>query len=176
VVVSANNLQVDDDAPFELSNQYDIVVKEKHNNQQTSFSYLSTGSMKLLYLLTTIVRASREGVQLLLVEELENSIHPSLLHSLLSVLKDFLGNTKLLFTSHSPNLVKYLSASQLYVGLPSDKGIADFRTIKPSKVKSVLQIAGAGDMALGEYLFKLMLEAESDTDIIDHFFVSHKEA
>lgn len=176
VVVSANNLQVDDDAPFELSNQYDIVVKEKHNNQQTSFSYLSTGSMKLLYLLTTIVRASREGVQLLLVEELENSIHPSLLHSLLSVLKDFLGDTKLLFTSHSPNLVKYMSASQLYVGLPSDKGIADFRTIKPSKVKSVLQIAGAGDMALGEYLFKLMLEAESDADIIDHFFISKKEA
>ena len=175
VVVSANNLQVDDDAPFELSNQYDIIVKEKHNNQQTSFSYLSTGSMKLLYLLTTIVRANLEGIQLLLVEELENSIHPSLLQSLLSVMKDFLGSTKLLFTCHSPNLVKHMSAPQLYIGLPSNKGVVDFRTIKPSKVKSVLQIAGAGDMTLGEYLFDLMLDAESDPDIINHFFVSQKE-
>ena len=175
-VMTSPRIHIEDNVPYTYPAQYDIMVKERFNNQATRLQFLSTGSMKLLYLLTTIVRASREGVQLLLVEELENSIHPSLLHSLLSILKDFLGDTKLLFTSHSPNLVKYLSASQLYVGLPSDKGIADFRTIKSSKVKSVLQIAGAGDMSLGEYLFKLMIEAESDTDIIDHFFVSHKEA
>jgi hypothetical protein len=63
----------------------------------------------------------------------------------------------------------------LYVGLPSDKGVVDFRTIKPSKVKSVLQIAGAGDMALGEYLFDLMLDTETDPSLIDFFFVPQKE-
>ena len=175
VVISVNNLKIDADAPFEYPDQYDLVVKEKNNNQQTRFQYLSTGSMKLLYLLTTIIRANREGVQLLLVEELENSINPSLLQSLLNVVKLFLGDTKLLFSSHSPNLLKHLSAPQLYVGLPSDRGEADFRTIKPSKIKSVLQIAGAGDMALGEYLFELMMDAESDPDIIKHFFVPKKE-
>jgi len=175
VVISANNLKVDADAPFEYPDQYDLVVKEKNNNQQTRFQYLSTGSMKLLYLLTTIIRASRENVQLLLVEELENSINPSLLQSLLNVVKLFLGNTKLLFSSHSPNLLKHLSAPQLYVGLPSDRGDADFRTVKSSKIKSVLQIASAGNMALGEYLFELMMDAASDPDIIKHFFVPKKE-
>lgn len=174
VVISANNLKIDDDAPFEYPNQYDLVVKEKNNNQQTRFQYLSTGSMKLLYLLTTIIRASSEGVQLLLVEELENSIHPSLLRSLLDVIRLFLGETKLLFSSHSPNLLKHLAAPQLYVGLPSDKGEADFRTIKPSKVKSVLQIAGAGEMAIGEYLFDLLQDAESDPSLVDVFFTQKK--
>ena len=125
-------------------------------------------------MLTTIVRASRDGVQLLLVEELENSIHPSLLQALLSVVKSFLGGVKLLFTSHSPNLLKYLTAQQLYVGLPSNMGKADFRTIKPSKVKSVLQIASAGEMAFGEYLFELLQDAESNPSLIDVFFTPKK--
>ena len=174
VVIMANKLKVDDDAPYEYPDQYELVVKEKYNNQQTRFQYLSTGSMKMLYLLTTIIRASREGVQLLLVEELENSIHPSLLHALLDVVKSFLDSTKLLFTSHSPNLLKYLTAPQIYVGLPSNIGEADFRTIKPSKVKSVLQIASAGEMAFGQYLFELLQDAENDPSLIDVYFTQKK--
>ena len=174
IVISANNLKVDDDAPYEFPDQYELVVKEKFNNQQTRFQYLSTGSMKLLYLLTTIIRASREGVQLLLVEELENSIHPSLLRTLLDVIAMFLGDTKLLFTSHSPILVRHLSAPQLYVGLPSSKGEVDFRTIRPSKVNAVLQIAGAGEMAIGEYLFELLQDTESDPSLIDVYFTPKK--
>ena len=174
IVISANNLKVDDDAPYEFPDQYELVVKEKFNNQQTRFQYLSTGSMKLLYLLTTIIRASREGVQLLLVEELENSIHPSLLRTLLDVIAMFLDDTKLLFTSHSPILVRHLSAPQLYVGLPSSKGEVDFRTIRPSKVNAVLQIAGAGEMAIGEYLFELLQDTESDPSLIDVYFTPKK--
>lgn len=162
VVINNIHLKVDDDAPFELPDQYDIIVKEKNNNQQTRFQLLSTGSMKVLNLLTAVIKARKEDTQLLLVEELENSIHPRLLQSLLSSISDFLGETKLLFTSHSPNLAKYLSAPQLYIGLPSKKGFVDFRTLKPSKVTQVLKIAAAGDMSLGEYLFDLMLDDDSD--------------
>ena len=122
----------------------DLFVKEKNNNQQTRFQYLSTGSMKLLNLLTKVIKAKKDNVQLLLVEELENSIHPRLLQCLLSSINDFLGETKLLFTSHSPNLAKYLSAPQLYVGLPSEKGLVSFHTLKATKVNQALKIAAAG--------------------------------
>ena len=97
------------------------------------------------------------------------------MQSLLSIIAEMKGETKLLFTSHSPNAAKNLSAKQLYVGLPSEKGVVDFRTIKPSKVRSVLAIAGAGDMSLGEYLFELMLDTETDSSLIDLFFVPKKE-
>jgi predicted ATPase len=110
----------------------------------------------------------------LLVEELENSIHPSLLRTLLDVIAMFLDDTKLLFTSHSPILVRHLSAPQLYVGLPSSKGEVDFRTIRPSKVNAVLQIAGAGEMAIGEYLFELLQDTESDPSLIDVYFTPKK--
>lgn len=167
--------QVDKDVPFTYPDSYDIMVKEVYNNQATRLQYLSTGSMKILFLLTCIIRARKEGTQLLFIEELENSIHPNLMQALLSVIVEMKGDTKLLFTSHSPNVAKYLTAKQLYVGLPSDKGVVDFRTIKPSKVKSVLSIAGAGDMALGEYLFELMLDTETDPSLIDLFFTPKNE-
>lgn len=170
VAINKLDLEIDKDAPFELPDQYDVVVKEKYNNQQTRFQYLSTGSMKLLNLLTKVIKAQKDGVQLLLVEELENSIHPRLLQSLLSTIGDLLGETKLLFTSHSPNLAKYLSAPQLYVGLPSEKGYVDFRTLKTTKVSHALKIAAAGEMSLGEYLFDLMLDMECDPELISEFF------
>lgn len=175
-VVTSPRIHIEDSVPYTYPAQYDIMVKERYNNQTTRLQFLSTGSLKLLYMLIRIIRERKRGTQLLYVEEIENSIHPKLLHSLLSVIKTFLGDTKLIFTSHSPNVAKYLSAPQLYVGLPSDKGVVDFRTIKPSKVKSVLAIAGAGDMSLGEYLFDLMLETESDPSLINFFFVPQKEA
>lgn len=173
VVINNINLKIDDDAPFELPDQYDIIVKERNNNQQTRFQFLSTGSMKILNLLTAVIKSQKDGVQLLLVEELENSIHPRLLQSLLSSIGDFLGETKLLFTSHSPNLAKYLSAPQLYIGLPSEKGFVDFRTLKPTKVKQVLKIAAAGEMSLGEYLFDLMLDLECDHDLVSDYFANN---
>jgi predicted ATPase len=151
------------------------MVKEVYNNQTTRLQYLSTGSMKILFLLTCIIRARKEGTQLLFIEELDNSIHPNLMQTLLSIITEMMGNTKLLFTSHSPNVARNLTAKQLYVGLPSDKGVVDFRTIKPSKVKSVLSIASAGDMSLGEYLFELMLDTEADPSLIDFFFNPQNE-
>lgn len=163
-----------DNIPYLYPDQYDIMVKESYNNQSTRFQYLSTGSMKLLYLLTCIIRAQREGTQLILIEELENSIHPRLLRSLLTTIEDLLGDVKLIFTSHSPNLAKHLTASQLYLGLPSEKGVVDFRTIKQNKIKSVLKVAAAADMSLGEYLFELMLDMEYDSDLIDKFFTAKK--
>lgn len=174
-IMASPKVQVENDVPFAYPNRYEILVKETNNNQTTRVQYLSSGSMKLLYMLICIICAREEKTQLLFIEELENSIHPSLMQSLLSIIAEIKGETKLLFTSHSPNAAKNLSAKQLYVGLPSEKGVVDFRTIKPSKVRSVLAIAGAGDMSLGEYLFELMLDTETDSSLIDLFFVPKKE-
>lgn len=161
---------IDGNVPYELPDLYDVYVKERPNNQSTPFRFMSTGSMRILFLLASIIHASQRGVQILMVEELENSIHPDLLQSLLSAIPMLLGDTKLLFTSHSTHLAKHLTYDQLYVGLPSDDGVVDFRIIRQTKLKSVLKIAAAGEMALGEYLFELMLNAEDDRKMIEAFF------
>lgn len=170
VKLSSIEKNVGKDVPYELPDLYDVYVKEKYNNQPTPFRFLSTGSMRMFFLVTSIVNARKMGTQILLVEELENSIHPDLMQSLLQAIPLFMGDTKLLFTSHSPLLTKYLRYNQLYVGLPSEDGVADFRTIKRTKLKSVLEIAGAGEMTIGEYLFEMMLDAEDDRKLIDVYF------
>ena len=168
--IKLKNKTIDKDVPFELPDQYQIMVKEANNNQPTPFQFLSTGCMKVMYLLLSVIKAQKEGFSVLFVEEMENSVHPKLLQSLLSTISDFIGETRLFFTSHSPNLAQYLNASQLYIGLPSAKGIVDFKTIKPSKVKSALKIAGSGGMSLGEYLFQLMVDMDDDSELIEYLF------
>ena len=159
------------DVPFQMPNTYyDIRVKERHNNQYTSINSVSTGSKKILWVLTTAMAASMNGVQLLRFEELENSVHPRLLQSLLQVVDTLAGDTKVITTSHSPFLVRYLRPERIWLGLPSPVGVADFRTIRPSKVKKVLQLASGEDTSVGEYLFEMMLDAEADQEMLDEYF------
>lgn len=160
------------DVPFQMPNTYyDIRVKERHNNQYTSINSVSTGCKKILWVLTTALAAGMNGVQLLMFEELENSVHPRLLQSLLQVVDTLAGDTKVLTTSHSPFLVKYLRPERIYLGLPTPEGVADFRTIRPSKVKKVMQLASGEDTSVGEYLFEMMLDAEADQEMLDEYFV-----
>jgi predicted ATPase len=150
---------------------FDIRVKERHNNQYTSINSVSTGCKKILYVLSVAVAASLNGVQLLMFEELENSVHPRLLQSLLQVVTTLAGDTRVMTTSHSPFLVKYLRPERIWLGLPSSEGVANFRTIKSGKVKRVLQLASGEDTSVGEYLFEMMLDAEAEPEMLDEFFV-----
>lgn len=160
------------DVPFQMPNTYyDIRVKERHNNQYTSINSVSTGCKKILWVLTTAMAAGMNGVQLLMFEELENSVHPRLLQSLLQVVDTLAGETKVITTSHSPFLVRYLRPERIWLGLPSPEGVADFRTIRPSKVKKVMQLASGEDTSVGEYLFEMMLDAEADQEMLDEYFV-----
>lgn len=160
------------DVPFQMPNTYyDIRVKERHNNQYTSINNVSTGCKKILWVLTMVMAASMNGVALLMFEELENSVHPRLLQSLLQVVDVLAAETKVITTSHSPFLVKYLRPERIYLGMPSQKGVADFRSIRPSKMKKVLQLASDEDTSVGEYLFEMMLDMETDQEMLDEYFV-----
>lgn len=157
--------------PYEVSDIfYDIRIKEKNNNQPTSISSVSTGCKKILILVVMIVAADINNIPLMMFEELENSVHPRLLQNILTTISALSGNTKVLITSHSPYLVKYLPAEKINVGLPSEYGIADFRTIRPGKIRKLVRQASAEEVSLGEYLFELMLDMEDDSDTIKEYF------
>ncbi len=157
--------------PYQVPNvYYDIRIKEKNNNQPTSIASVSTGCKKILLLVVMLVAADINKIPLLMFEELENSVHPRLLQNILLTVSALSGDTKVLITSHSPYLVKYLPANKIYIGLPSEKGIADFHTIRPAKVKKLTRQAAAEEITLGEYLFELMLDMEDDSEIINEYF------
>jgi len=149
---------------------YDMRINEKSNNQDISISRLSSGSRRIITIIAEIIKAEMTGSSLICIEELENSVHPKLLENMILMVQSFAENIKVLTTSHSPYLVRYLKSSQLTFGLPTEEGVASFHKLKHSKVKTVVRRSSAMEMTLGEYMFELMLNLKPDSDEIIELF------
>ena len=159
------------DLPFRLPETfYDVRVKERYNNQYTSISRISSGSKKIFFILTLVIAAEINKIPLLLLEELENSVHPRLLQNLLTAIVQLAGDTKVLITSHSPYLIKYLEPTKMKFGIPTELGVADFRSLKPNKVAKVLKNASAEEVSVGEYMFEMLLDMDCNDELINEYF------
>lgn len=160
----------EEDIPYELPEKlYDIRIKEYSNNQQTTISNISSGSKKIFYVLTMVLAGELNKVSLITFEEIENSIHPALLQRLLIIIDTFCVNTKILFTSHSPYLIKYLDIDDINIGLPNLDGIAVFRKIKKSKQKRLISYASDEENSLGDFIFDKLLESVDDNEFFNEF-------
>ena len=159
------------DLPFRLPEIfYDVRVKERYNNQYTSINRISSGSKKIFFILTLVIAAEINKIPLVLLEELENSVHPRLLQNLLTAIVQLAGDTKVLITSHSPYLIKYLEPTKMKFGIPSEEGVADFRSLKPGKVAKVLKNASAEEVSVGEYMFEMLLDMDCDSELVNEYF------
>ncbi|WP_346355554.1 AAA family ATPase [Azotosporobacter soli] len=162
--------ELEEKIPFKVPEKYyDIRVKEKYNNQSTSVQSLSSGTKRIIVLLTSVIIADLENVKLMLLEELENSIHPYLFQNLLIILSEIASNCRILISSHSPYLVRYLDLENIYVAVPSNSGLAKFRKVKKSMRRSLYRNAEVSDMNVGDYLFDLLIESVEDQSDICHY-------
>lgn len=158
--------------PFRLPETfYDIRVKEVCNNQPTSISRISSGCKKVLYVLSLTIAAEYNKMPIITFEELENSVHPKLLQNLLTALSGLAGNTKIIITSHSPYLIKYLNPGQIEFGLPNRKGLAQFKALKTTKINKVMRQASDEEASLGEYLFDMILNAAEEDELLNEYFI-----
>jgi hypothetical protein len=144
---------------------YDIRVKVKTNNQETSVKNLSCGSKRIFYILASLIIAELNKIQLLTFEELENSIHPALLQKLLMIISELANNTQILITSHSPHLIKYLNLNDIYIGIPNIEGLADFKRIKRTKQQKISKCAKDAETNIGDYIFDMLIEGYNDDSI-----------
>ena len=94
------------------------------------------------------------------------------MENLLLAMKNYASDTKILITSHSPYLMRYLLPQQMYFGLPKHDGIANFAQVNPAKIKYLYRYAGDMELTFGEFMFDFMLDIENDAEKVYTYFKS----
>lgn len=165
--VLSKDRESEDEIPFRIRDDlYRLTVKSKTMNQPVDISYMSTGTKRIIWLIANVIIAGMGGASCIGIEEIETSIHPKMMRGLLETLNNNLGSTSLLLTSHSPFLIQYLKPEKIYLGVPNEDGVATFKRVKGSKVKSALDTAYNRGLGFGEYLFELMSSEEDGLRVL----------
>ena len=149
---------------------YRLSIKSAYLNQPVDILRMSAGTARAIWLLSNIVVGSCiYDASLLAVEEIETSVHPRMIGDLLEAIDENRGDTSVLFTSHAPSTIQYIKLSNIYIGVPNDRGVAQFKRIDVSKETTILKAARNNGLSVGEYLFELMANSARQADVLRSF-------
>lgn len=132
-------------------NFYTLTVKDERLTQPLNFNSLSDGTRRVFLALTFAVMADIRKLSVIVFEEPENSVHPSLLQTYLRTLDSLSGNCKIIFTSHSPYMIQYMPLESVYIGLKCSSGQVDFRRI--TNPEGLIKLANKYDKNVGDLIF-----------------------
>ena len=158
-----NNEELTENLPFVFSNNYHVLfVKEKNLANPVNFSIMSDGAKRVFMILTKIIVSSVSNISLIAIEEPENSVHPGLFQAYIQIISQLLDDCKVIITSHSPYIISYLNPSWNHVGVNRKAGVAEFFSFKKSGQKQLENDAAGFDMSIGDYLFSMLADSESN--------------
>ena len=158
------------DAPYTVSNKvYSMFVQDANLNQPLDFRSLSDGAKRVFMMLACTVIADIKGISLIEFEEPENSIHPGLLQSYLTVLSQLANECRIIIASHSPYIIEYLVTRDIYIGKPNEQGLADFARVEKKKISQFLRDASSEGSSLGSYIFELLSGGEDEISILMNY-------
>ena len=155
--------QFPEDIPFVFTNSiYVLFVKDKNLAMPINFSMMSDGAKRVFMILTKIIVSSVSNISLIAIEEPENSVHPGLFHAYIQIISQLLDNCKVIVTSHSPYVIDYLEPSWIHVGINRQPGVAEFFAFRKTGEKQLEKDAYGLNMSIGDYLFSLLADSESN--------------
>ena len=155
--------QLPEDAPFAFTDfVYVLFVREKNLANPVNFSMMSDGAKRVFMILTKVIVSSVSNISLIAIEEPENSIHPGLFQAYIQIISQLLDDCKVIITSHSPYIISYLNLLWIHVGMNRKAGVAEFFTFRKSGQKQLENDAAGFNMSIGDYLFSLLADSESN--------------
>lgn len=164
--------KIPDDIPFKLRNiEHRVFVSYKNINQPLDMSMMSDGTRRILMLLTRAVIAKIRKVNILAIEEPENSIQPLLLQKLLRSIDELSGDTDIFYASHSPNIIQYLDLEKIYFGIPNKEDCAEFERIPTDTLRNrILKEVAKYDKSLGDFCLELLNEIAKEPEKRNEYF------
>lgn len=145
---------------------YIMNVIDKRLAQPLLFDKLSDGTKRIFLMFTYAILADIRGLSMIAIEEPENTIHPKLLQSFLSIITQLVDNSKIIITSHSPYMLQYIHPSWIYVCVPTGDGHVDFRKI--SKINLLVKDSVEFDVSVGDYLFGLLASNDAADALLEY--------
>lgn len=114
-----SNLQLDIHNGMQNQNIH-IYLFNKNGNFQTNLDALSSGEKTLLALAFSIYKLKKNKIlaKVLLMDELDSALHPSMSQRLVNVLYKYFYNTlgiKIIISSHSPSTIAFSPDDSLYI-------------------------------------------------------------
>lgn len=157
------NDRIWEEAPLVFTNSiYVLFVKDKNLANPVDFSMMSDGAKRVFMILAKIIVSSVSNISLIAIEEPENSVHPGLFQAYIQIISQLLDDCKVIITSHSPYIISYLNSSWIHVGMNRTPGVAEFFAFKKSGQKQLENDASGFNMSMGDYLFSMLADSESN--------------
>lgn len=112
-------------------------VKEDDIKGYLQSGQLSDGTVRILAILTALYsqRPPRKP-SLLLIEEPERGLHPTVLESLVDLMREVSKETQIILTTHSPDLVRYCNADEVFM---IDKAKGETQMVRASSLNQIEQ-------------------------------------
>lgn len=115
---------------------------------------LSDGTLRIYGILLSLYQTPPP--QLLVIEEPEQTVHPGVLAMLAEAFKEVSGQTQIVVTTHSPQLVEHFEPENIRVATMTD-GATHISGIKKTQQQAVI----SGLISLGEFMAAEGLQPES---------------
>jgi predicted ATPase len=121
-----------------------VIFKERYGNneRETNFNSISDGMTAVALIIAAVKKANKSVV---IIEEPERFIHPSIIARLLRFLKQEASTTQILITTHSPLVVNELDVHELVFIERKISGSSISRPIKKLPI-TLIEDLGLGDL------------------------------
>ncbi|HTX35292.1 MAG TPA: AAA family ATPase [Bryobacteraceae bacterium] len=127
-------------------------MREKFSREAVPATFLSDGTVDLIAMLAILYF---ERKSLVVIEEPERNLHPSLISSLVELLKDAASIKQIIVSTHNPEVVRYADPKQLI--LISRDGTGSSHASRPADKEEVKRFL-AGELSMHELYIDNLLE------------------